>query len=162
MARHGIGQKTSHLYQVDNVVQLPGAGDCLARLSILCNVWDGDQPWRGHATLRCRIRTEQLGVLAATNGLTLFFTSRSAPASISSFATPSAFHRAAYISAVHPSCAPNHGGSPGGGEGGGADQRTKGVSDFCTSAHARTHACTHACMHACMRARRRTARPYYL
>ena len=38
MARHGIGQKTSHLYQVDNVPQLPGAGYCFARLSILCDV----------------------------------------------------------------------------------------------------------------------------
>ena len=105
----------------------------------------GDQPWRGHVTLRCRIRTEQLGVLAATNGLTLFFTSRSAPASISSFATPSALFRAATISAVLPSCAPNHGGSRGGGEGG-SDRRAKGASDHCTAARA----CVHACMHAAL------------
>ena len=61
-------------------------------------------------------------------GRTLFFASRSTFASISSFAMPSALFAAATISAVHPLCAPNHGGSRGGGEGG-SHQRAEGVTD---------------------------------
>ena len=91
-------------------------------------------------------------------GRTSFFASRSAFASISSFATPSPWFPTATISAVNPSCARNHSGSRGGGESG-SDQGAKGVSDFCTSAHARTHACMHACMHAAMMKTARPARP---
>ena len=57
MTRHGIGQKTSHLYQVDNVPQLPGAGYCFARLSILCDVRDGIS--RGEGTPRFDVEYEQ-------------------------------------------------------------------------------------------------------